>query len=156
MKVTLLAIGKTEADYLQTGESQYLNRLKHYLSFDYKVLPALKKGASMSRDEVKRKEGEQLLAQLETGDFVVLLDERGREFTSRTFADFLQKRMNAGTRHLVFIIGGAFGFSDAVYERANQKVALSQLTFSHQMVRLFFLEQLYRGMTILKGEKYHH
>lgn len=156
MKVTLLAIGKTDAAYLQTGEQQYLDRLQHYLSFEYKVLPALKKGSSLPKDEVKRKEGEQLLANIEPGDFVVLLDERGREYTSRAFADFLQKRMNAGTRHLVVVIGGAFGFSQEVYARANQQVALSQLTFSHQMVRLFFLEQLYRGMTILKGEKYHH
>ena len=156
MKVTILAIGKTEEAYLQQGEAIYLQRLKHYVPLEYKVLPALKKPKGLSKDQIKTEEGKLLMAQLQTSDHVVLLDELGKEYNSPRFADFLQKQMNAGHRNLVFIIGGPFGFSAEVYQRANGKVALSQMTFSHQMVRLFFVEQLYRGFSILRGEKYHH
>ena len=156
MKITLIAIGKTEEAYLQQGESIYLQRLKHYVPFEYKVLPALKKSKGLSHDQIKTEEGKLLLQQFQPGDQVILLDEQGKEYSSPRWAQFLQKQMNAGHRNLVFVIGGPFGFSPAVYQRANGKVALSQMTFSHQMVRLFFVEQLYRGFSILRGEKYHY
>jgi len=156
MKITLLSIGKTEENYLQQGEAIYLKRLKHYIPFEHKVLPALKKPKGLTREQIKTEEGKLFLQQLQTSDQVILLDEVGKEFNSPGFAKYLQKQMNAGHKQLVFVIGGPFGFSQEVYQRANGKVALSQLTFSHQMVRLFFLEQLYRGFTILRGEQYHH
>ena len=156
MKITVLSIGKTEAGWLVEGEKEYLKRLPHYCNFEWKVLPAIKKLKSLSREQVKEEEGKLLLDNLATGDWVVLLDEKGKELDSPQLAGFLQQKMNAATRHLVFIIGGAYGFSQPLYQRANQKLALSKLTFSHQMVRVFLLEQLYRGFSILRGEKYHH
>lgn len=156
MKITLLSIGKTEESYLREGEAIYLNRLKHYAPFEHVVLPALKKTKSLSHEQFKQEEGKILLARIQPSDQVLLLDERGRTFSSPQFAQYLQKQLNAGYKNVVFVIGGPFGFSEAVYQRANGKLALSELTFSHQMVRLFFLEQLYRAFTILKGEKYHH
>ena len=156
MKVVLLGIGKTDDSYLTTGCDVYLNRLKHYFKTEIQFIPDLKKSKGLSAEERCKKEGEELLSQLQTADTVILLDEKGLEFTSRKFADFIQKQANTGSKRVVFIIGGAFGFSEEVYQRANYKLALSKMTFSHQMVRLFFLEQLYRACTILNNEPYHN
>lgn len=156
MKVVLLCIGKTEEKYLREGESIYLKRLKHYFKTDLIEIPDLKKVSSMSVDDRKKKEGELILNQLISGDKMVLLDEKGKEFSSRLFSDYLQKNANSGIKRLVFVIGGAFGFSDDVYQKSEGKVALSQMTFSHQMIRLFFLEQIYRACTILNNEPYHN
>lgn len=155
MKFRLIQIGKTEEKYLKEGISIYEKRLKHYTKFEVEEIAALKGAKNLSQEEQKKKEGELLLDKLSNSDFVILLDEVGKEFNSPKFAQFLQKKMNSGL-DITFIIGGPFGFSDEIYARANDKVALSQLTLTHQMVRLFFTEQLYRGFTILKGEKYHH
>lgn len=154
MKIRLIQIGRTDEKYLKEGISIYEKRLKHYCKFEVEEIAALK-GGGMTREDQKKKEGEQLLNKIENSDYVILLDEKGLEFSSPKFANYLQKRFNSGL-NIVFVIGGPFGFSDEMYSRANDKVALSQLTLTHQMVRLFFTEQLYRGFTILKGEKYHH
>ncbi len=156
MKITLLSISKTEEKYIKEGIDIYLNRLKHYIKFEIIELPELKNTKHLSQDLQKKKEAEFFLKNILNTDYVVLLDERGTEFNSLLFADFLNKRMLASTQNLVFIIGGPYGFDISMYERANAKISLSKLTFSHQMVRLFFVEQVYRGFTILKGEPYHH
>jgi 23S rRNA (pseudouridine1915-N3)-methyltransferase len=154
VKVLLLQIGKTDESYLQEGCSIYESRLKHYVAFETETILIPKK--IFLTEEQKILEGQLLLKKITNQDFVVLLDENGKEFNSINFSNWIQKNMNSGIKRLVFVIGGPFGFSEDVYSRANQQIALSQMTFSHQMVRLFFLEQLYRGFTILKGEKYHH
>jgi 23S rRNA (pseudouridine1915-N3)-methyltransferase len=156
MKITLLAIGKTEQPYLVTGIDAYCNRLKHYTSFSLEIIPALKNNKNMSELEQKQREGELLLAQMKSTDWVVLLDENGAQPTSVQFSELLQKRMLASVKNLVFVIGGPYGFSAEMYARANEKMSLSPMTFSHQMVRLIFVEQLYRAFTIIKGEPYHH
>ena len=156
MKITLLSVGKTSFGYLQEGMDLYVKRLKHYVPFEYKEIPYPKLGKNPAEQAVKDAEGKLILKGVQPGDSLVLLDERGKSFTSPQFAQFLQKKMNSGVKNLIFVIGGAYGFSDEVYERADQKVSLSDMTFSHQMVRLFALEQIYRGFTILKGEPYHH
>lgn len=156
MNVKLIVVSRTDVPYLQAGIDEYMARLKHYCDFGLVVVPALKNAASLKPDEVKEREGELLLKQLAKVDKVVLLDEHGVEYTSVGFADFLQKQMNAGVRTLAFVVGGAFGFSPAVYAAAAHRISLSQMTFNHQMVRLFFLEQLYRAHTILRHEKYHN
>lgn len=156
MKITLLSVGKTSFDYLDKGVSIYLDRLKHYLPVESKELPYPKLGKNADQKSVKKAEGELLLKEFQSSDFVVLLDENGKEMNSLDFSEFLQKRMNSGVKNCFFVIGGAYGFSEEVYFRADQKISLSKMTFSHQMVRLFALEQIYRGMTILKGEPYHH
>lgn len=156
MKITLLSISKTEEKYIKEGIDIYLNRLKHYIKFEIIELPELKNTKHLSQDLQKKKEAESFLKNILNTDYVVLLDERGTEYNSLLFADFLNKRMLASTQNLVFIIGGPYGFDTSMYERANAKISLSKLTFSHQMVRLFFVEQVYRGFTILKGEPYHH
>ncbi|MBQ8704441.1 MAG: 23S rRNA (pseudouridine(1915)-N(3))-methyltransferase RlmH [Bacteroidales bacterium] len=156
MNIKLIVVGKTDVPYLQTGLDEYIGRLKHYCDFEWVVIPALKNAGRMSPDEVKTKEGELILRQLEKVDQVVLLDEHGRDYTSVGFSEYLQKQMNAGVRTLAFVVGGAFGFSPAVYAAAQSRMSLSQMTFNHQMVRLFFLEQLYRAHTILRHEKYHN
>ena len=155
MKIKLLQIGKTEGKYLKEGITIYEKRLKHYTQFAVEEIPALKNAKNLSQEEQKKKEGELILSKLNNNDFIILMDEKGKEFSSPTFAQYLQKRMNTGL-DVTFIIGGPFGFSEEIYTRANDKIALSQLTLTHQMVRLFFTEQIYRGFTILKGEKYHH
>lgn len=155
MKAELIAIGKTEEKYLNDGIANYLKRLKHYLNFTLEELPALKAG-SITVIQQKEKEGELLLAKVEDSDYLVLLDENGKTPDSVAFSGFIQTQMNSGRKKVIFMIGGPFGFSEKVYQRANYKLSLSKMTFSHQMVRLFFVEQLYRAMTILKGEKYHH
>ena len=156
MNIKLIVVSRTDVPYLQTGIDEYVGRLKHYCEFELVVIPALKNAGRMSAEEVKQREGELILKQLEKADRAVLLDEHGKEYTSVEFAEYLQKQMNAGVRTLAFVVGGAFGFSQAVYDASASRIALSQMTFNHQMVRLFFLEQLYRAHTILRHEKYHN
>ena len=156
MKITLLAIGKTNAKYLQEGIEQYTKRLGHYIPFELKILPDVKTTKSLTTDKQKEMEGQMFLAAIGQGDWVTLLDERGKEFTSREFANYIDKKMVTLPKNLIFIIGGPYGFSQEMYNRANEKLSLSKMTFSHEMIRLFFIEQIYRAMTILKGEPYHH
>lgn len=156
MKVTLLCIGKTDESYIKTGIENYLKRLRHYVHFDLSVIPDIKNAKHLTQEQQKIREGELLLKQLHNGDYVVLLDERGKSLGSVEFAKYLEQKMIGSVQHIVFIIGGPYGFSDEVYRRAGQKLSLSKMTFSHQMVRLFFVEQLYRAFTILRGEPYHH
>lgn len=156
MKITLLVVGKTEASYLIEGITLYQKRLEHYIPFSMSTIPALKSTKAFSELQQKQKEGELILAQLKPTDSVFLLDEGGKQFSSVGFASFIEKQSVSGARNLVFIVGGPYGFSEQVYQRANGSVSLSAMTFSHQMVRLVFIEQLYRAMTILKGEPYHH
>ncbi|MBT8274179.1 MAG: 23S rRNA (pseudouridine(1915)-N(3))-methyltransferase RlmH [Bacteroidia bacterium] len=156
MKIKLLAVGKTDHKALQTLIDDYQNRLKHYIKFELIVMPDIKNVKHLSEKEQKTKEGEMILKQLNVSDRLVLLDENAKQLTSETFASYLQKQMNAGLKTLVFVIGGPYGFSEAVYNKADDQLSLSKMTFSHQMVRLFIIEQLYRGFTILKNEPYHH
>ncbi|MCU4164754.1 23S rRNA (pseudouridine(1915)-N(3))-methyltransferase RlmH [Carboxylicivirga caseinilyticus] len=156
MKIELVMIGKTDEKYLIQGIEKYLQRLKHYISFKMTTIPDLKNTKNLSEDQQKKLEGDQILSQLQPGDQLILLDENGKEFNSVGFSDFIEKKMISGLKRLVFVIGGPYGFSDEVYKKANQKISMSQMTFSHQMVRLFFTEQVYRAMTILKNEPYHH
>lgn len=155
MKIKLITIGKTDNSYLLEGFNKYTARLKHYIDFELKEIPDIKGGKKLNTNLQKESEGREILKLISTSDFIVLLDEKGKEFNSVGFSQFIQKRMNTGM-DLTFVIGGPFGFSDQVYNRSDMKIALSQMTFSHQMVRLFFVEQMYRSVTILKGEKYHH
>lgn len=156
MKITLLALGKTEDKYLLEGIEKYLKRLKHYVPFKIVELPELKNTKHLSTDQQKAKEAELIFKQITTTDHLILLDERGMEYSSALFSDFLNKKMIRSVQHLVFVVGGSYGFSNDIYTRSNDKISLSKMTFSHQMVRLFFVEQLYRAYTILKGEPYHH
>lgn len=156
MNVKLIVVGKTDEKYLQQGIDVYVSRLKHYVNFEMVVIPALKDQKGASPDEVKEREAALLLRQLEKCDRVVLLDEHGEQHTSVDFAQYIQKQMNAGVRNLAFVVGGAFGFAPSVYAAASGKVSLSKMTFNHQMVRLFFVEQLYRAFTILRHEPYHN
>lgn len=156
MKILLLVIGKTDEDYLITGIKKYVGRLGHYVSFEMKEIPDIRNRKTLSEDQQKKAESFLLLQQLQPGDHVVLLDENGASFTSVAFAENLEKLTASGTKRIVFLIGGPYGFAQEVYDKANAKMALSAMTFSHQMVRLIFVEQLYRAFTILKGEKYHH
>jgi 23S rRNA (pseudouridine1915-N3)-methyltransferase len=156
MNIELLCIGKENADAFEEALGQYIKKIKLYNNFDMAVIPYLKNTKSMSFEEQKRKEGELLLKKISPSDCVVLLDERGKEISSVEFANFLQQKMNSGIKKLVFVIGGAYGFSEAVYQRQNAKISLSKLTFPHLMTRLIFTEQLYRAFTILHNEPYHH
>ena len=156
MKIKLLLIGKTDESYLKQGIEKYTKRIKHYLSFDFITIPDLKNTRNLSEKQQKQKEGELILNQLNPADFVVLLDEKGKEYSSVDFSVFIEKQMISGLKNLIFIVGGPYGFSKQLYERSNIKISLSQMTFSHQMVRLIFVEQLYRAMSIIKGEPYHH
>jgi len=156
MKIKLLCIGKTDDKKLLTLIEEYSKRLNHYVKFSIEVIPDLKKAKNLSEAQQKAKEGELILSKIGTQDHLILLDENGKEFTSILFSKFLQKKMNAGYKTLVLVIGGPYGFSDDVYKAAQGTISLSQMTFSHQMIRLFITEQLYRGFTILKGEPYHH
>lgn len=156
MKIRLIVISPTDSSYLREGISSYIARLKHYVSFEYLELPAVKRSKNYTSIEIKKREGEELLKQVDASSILILLDEKGKEYTSTDFSKFMQKQMNSGVKTIVFLVGGPFGFSENVYKRANNKLALSQMTFSHQMVRLFFVEQLYRAFTIIKGESYHH
>jgi 23S rRNA (pseudouridine1915-N3)-methyltransferase len=156
MKITLIAIAKTNDTYIQEGIDKYLKRLKHYIKFEMVIIPALKSTKNLSEDDQKTKEAEHYFKYLQNTDQLVVLDERGTEFTSLHFADFINKKMISSVQNLVFLIGGPYGFDQSIYQRANYKISLSKLTFSHQMIRLFFVEQVYRAFTILKGEPYHH
>lgn len=156
MKIALLMIGKTDARYFAEAIDEYRQRLTHYVPFEMQVIPDIKNAKSLSESQQKEREGEMLLKALQAGDYIVLLDERGKGMTSKQFASYLEKKMGSVSRRLVFIIGGPYGFSEALYKIANEKLSLSQMTFSHQMIRLLFIEQIYRAMTILNGEPYHH
>ncbi len=156
MNIKLIAVGKTDNKNLQTLLDDYQKRLSFYIKFELEIIPDLKNAKNLSEQQQKEKEGELILSKLSPTDHLILLDENGKSFSSITFANELQKKMNAGIKTLVFVIGGPYGFSEAVYQKANGKISLSTMTFSHQMVRLFFIEQVYRGFTILKNEPYHH
>ena len=152
----LILIGKTKSKFLLDGESEYQKRLKHYCKFSELIIPDIKNSGKLSKKELKVKEGNLILECIKNGDYVILLDDKGLKLSSIDFSKFLNKKMVSSTNELVFVVGGAFGFSESVYQRANIKLSLSKMTFSHQMVRLIFKEQLYRAFSILKGEKYHH
>ena len=156
MLLKLIVIGKTDQQYLQDGIDIYVMRLKHYVNFELVVIPALKDQRGASPDEIKEREAPLIIKQLDKVDRVVLLDEHGTQHTSVQFSQYLQKQMNAGVRTLAFVIGGAYGFAPSVYAAANDKLSLSSMTFNHQMVRLFFVEQIYRAFTILHHEPYHN
>ena len=156
MNIKLIAVGKTDNPALQQLISTYEKRLSYYINFELQLLPDIKNSKSLSEEQQKIKEGELILSYVEPSHHLILLDEQGKEYTSIAFADELQKKMNSGIKQLTFVIGGPYGFSQAVYQRANSKLSLSKLTFSHQMIRLFFVEQLYRAFTILRNEPYHH
>lgn len=156
MKIVLLVIGKTDANYFVEAIKEYSDRLQHYIPFDLIVIPDLKNAKNMTDQQQKEREGELILRNLQVGDQLVLLDEKGKEFTSVKFADYLARKMQTVPKRLVFVVGGPYGFSETVYKNAKESVTLSRMTFSHQMVRLIFVEQLYRAMTILRGEPYHH
>lgn len=156
MEVTMLTVGKTDVKWVKEGLDLYVSRLKHYVPFSLVEIPQLKGAASLSREQIREKEGELILRQVDPGDTVILLDERGKEYRSVEWAEALRKRLAHGGRGLVFVIGGAYGFSQKVYDRSDGLVSLSKMTFSHQMVRTVFAEQLYRAFTIIRGEPYHH
>lgn len=156
MKVTLLCVGKTDEGYLREGIEKYQKRLVHYTRFSEVILPDIKNRKTLTEEQQRDREGELLLKQIDPTDTVVLLDERGQSFSSPEFAAYLEQCSLRNFQHLVFVVGGPYGFCKAVYQRANAKIALSKMTFSHQMVRLFFMEQLYRAHTIMRGEPYHH
>lgn len=156
MKISLLVIGKTDAGYFAEGIKEYENRLKHYIPFEMQVIPDIKNVKNLSEEQQKEKEGELILKNVQAGDYLVLLDERGKEFSSLQFASYIEKKTHTVSKRLIFVIGGPYGFSPAVYEKASERISLSKMTFSHQMIRLVFTEQLYRAMTILNNEPYHH
>ena len=156
MNVNLLTVGKTDVKWVKDGLDVYASRLKHYVPFSVTEIPELKKVSALSQQQIKEKEGELILKQVSPQDTLVLLDEHGAEYRSLDFAAWLEKQLAGGGKNLVFVIGGAYGFSEEVYKRANGKLSLSKMTYSHQLVRTIFAEQLYRAFTILKGEPYHH
>lgn len=156
MKVAFWQIGKTKENYLKTGEEQYEKRLKHYLNFESKVYPDIKNAGKLKPADVKKAEAKVILSQIQNSDHLIILDEKGKSFNSVGFSKFNEKLFHTGAKRVIYLVGGAFGFDQSIYERANQKIALSEMTFTHQMVRLFFLEQLYRAMTIIKNEQYHN
>ncbi|MBE6217454.1 MAG: 23S rRNA (pseudouridine(1915)-N(3))-methyltransferase RlmH [Bacteroidales bacterium] len=156
MKITLLTVGKTDKDWVKQGMDIYLSRLKHYIPFSVVEIPELKNVSSLTKDQIKVREGELILKNVRPADDLILLDERGKEYSSVELAKVIQDKISYAGKDIVFVIGGAYGFSDAVYGRANSKISLSRMTFSHQMVRAIFIEQIYRAFTIMKGEPYHH
>ncbi len=156
MKVALVLVGKTVNKHFVELIDEYAGRVKHYIGFDIITIPELKNTKSLSADQQKQQEGELILKQMQAGDHVVLLDEHGKEFRSVEFSSYMEQKMQTVNKRLVFVIGGPYGFSPDVYAKANEKISLSKMTFSHQMVRLIFVEQLYRAMTIIRGEPYHH
>ena len=156
MKIVLLAVGKTSTDYLIKGIEGFIKRINHYVPMELSIIPDLKSTKGLTEETQKVREGQAMIAALQSGDVVVLLDERGKEYTSREFASQIDRKMVQGIKRLVFVIGGPYGFSQEMYDRANEKISLSRMTFPHEMVRLFFVEQIYRAMTILRGEPYHH
>ena len=156
MKITCLVIGKTTEKYFVDAIEEYKNRLKHYISFDLSVIPELKNVKNVSIGDQKEKEADLILKSIQPGDYIVLLDEHGKEFSSSGFATYIERKMHTVNKRLIFIVGGPYGFSPRIYGLANEKISLSKMTFSHQMIRLIFVEQLYRAMTILNNEPYHH
>ncbi|MEN6618976.1 MAG: 23S rRNA (pseudouridine(1915)-N(3))-methyltransferase RlmH [Rikenellaceae bacterium] len=156
MKIILLLVGKTESVWLKKGVELYEERLKHYIGYQRIEIPELKSVSNLTQQQIREREGEAILKFVKLNDELILMDERGEEFSSETFALHIEKKSIYGTKNVVFVIGGAYGFSEELYKRANEKLSLSKMTFSHQMVRLIFLEQLYRAYTIIKGEPYHH
>lgn len=156
MKIKLIVIGKTDKSYLQEGIAIFNKRIIHYLPYEFHAIPDIKNTKNLSESQQKEKEGDLLMTQLSPGDELILLDEHGNEFSSSGFARFLERKMLGGTKTLVFVIGGPYGFSKKIDEAATSRISLSKMTFSHQMIRLIFTEQLYRALTILKGEPYHH
>lgn len=156
MKTILLVVGRTVEKHFDTAINDYLRRTKHYISFDMEVIPELKNTKSLSAEQQKDREGELILRALQPGDTVVLLDEQGKEMRSVEFAGYMERKMNTVNKRLVFVIGGPYGFSDKVYQAAHEKISMSKMTFSHQMIRLIFAEQMYRAVSILNGSPYHH
>lgn len=156
MDIVLLTIGKTKAGYLKQGIDEYCTRINHYVKYNIEELPDIRDNRTLSTDMQKVKEGEVMLSKIRQSDFLILLDERGKEYTSVEFSSYLEKQMASGRKRIVFAVGGPYGFSKDVYDRADSKISLSKMTFNHEMIRLFFTEQIYRGMTILRGEPYHH
>lgn len=156
MKTILLVVGRTVEKHFDTAINDYLRRTKHYISFDMEVIPELKNTKSLSAEQQKDREGELILRALQPGDTVVLLDEQGKEMRSVEFAGYMERKMNTVNKRLVFVIGGPYGFSDKVYQVAHEKISMSKMTFSHQMIRLIFAEQMYRAVSILNGSPYHH
>lgn len=156
MKITLLTVGKTDRDWVKQGLDIYVTRLKHYIPFSVVEIPELKNVSALSKEQIKTREGELILKNIRPTDDVILLDERGREYTSLELAKVIQDKISYGGRDIVYVIGGAYGFSEDVYRRADSKISLSRMTFSHQMVRAIFAEQIYRAFTIMRGEPYHH
>jgi 23S rRNA (pseudouridine1915-N3)-methyltransferase len=155
MKIKLICIGKTGKSFLEDGEKEYTKRLSHYVKFEKIEIPDVKNAKSLSKDQILEKEGDLILDKCSNSE-IILLDERGKQFSSVDFSQFLQEKFNYSSKDIAFVIGGPYGFSNKVYEASSRKISLSKMTFSHQMIRLFFIEQIYRGMTILKGEPYHH
>ena len=156
MKITLLTVGKTDKDWVKQGMEIYVSRLKHYIPFSVVEIPELKNVSALTKDQIKVREGELILKNIKPADDLILLDERGREYSSVELAKVIQDKITYAGKDIVYVIGGAYGFSDAVYKRADSKMSLSRMTFSHQMVRAIFAEQIYRAFTIIKGEPYHH
>ena len=156
MKIVLAVVGKMAGGYLSKGIEEYTSRLKHYVPFEIQYIADARNTKKLSESQQKQAEGKNILAYLDSSDYVVLLDEHGKEYTSLDFSKYIEKKMTSVSRRLVFVVGGPYGFSDEVYARANEKISLSKMTFSHEMIRLIFTEQLYRAMTILRGEPYHH
>lgn len=156
MKIVLLTIGRTRSSAMAEGINMYLQRVNHYLSVELKELPDVKATKALTQTRQKELEGQMLIDFISPGDAMILLDEHGREYTSRQFSDAISRRMSSGLKRLVFVVGGPYGFSTSVYERADGKMSLSQMTFPHEMARLLIMEQIYRAMTILRGEPYHH
>jgi 23S rRNA (pseudouridine1915-N3)-methyltransferase len=156
MKIKLVCIGKTGKDFLVAGEKEYLDRLKHYVQLERLEIPDIKNAKKLSFQQIKELEGKEILSKVGISDRIFLLDERGKSYSSVTFSQFIQNQFNQGGKSIVFVIGGAYGFSDEVYSRSSGKISLSEMTFSHQMIRMIFFEQVYRVMTILNNEPYHH
>lgn len=156
MKIKLLSIGKTDNKNLQTLIDDYTKRLGFYVSFEFEIIPDIKNSKNLSEPQQKNAEGTEILKRITKSDTLILLDEKGKMHSSLGFSQFFQKKMNSGLKTLIFVIGGPYGFSDELYKRANEKISLSPMTFSHQMVRLFFIEQVYRAFTILRNDPYHH
>ena len=156
MKIILLTVGKTDKDWVKEGLDIYVSRLKHYIPFSVVEIPELKNVSALSKDQIKTREGELILKNVRPTDDLILMDERGKQYTSVELARVLQDKISYIGKDIVFVIGGAYGFSDAVYSRADSKISLSKMTFSHQMVRAIFAEQIYRAFTIMRGEPYHH
>mgnify|MGYP003300743825 FL=1 len=156
MKIVFLVIGKTDESYLYTGILKYIKRLEHYVPFEMKIIPDIKNRKTLTEEQQKKAEGELILSNINIGDDLVLLDENGKTFSSVAFSQWIEKQMNIGSKRMIFVVGGPYGFSKEVYAKAKFKISLSEMTFSHQMIRLIFVEQLYRAFTIIKGEPYHH